>query len=122
MSKENGFLQLRRGIWEHVRDGKMNVNMLAIYIYILSEADTRTGVWKGCAKSIASVLRLPLSTVKYGLSRLDGVYIKRFMVLGCHVCYPILCHRYLASNGTELGRMLDAINSTSEKDLGSTAK
>jgi hypothetical protein len=117
MSKENGFLQLRRGIWEHVRNGGMNVNMLAVYVYILSEADTRTGIWKGCAQSIRGVLHLPLSTVKYALSKMDGVYIRRFMVPGRRFCYPILCHKFVLTNGPDIGRMLDAINSKSEKTL-----
>jgi hypothetical protein len=117
MSKENGFLQLRRGIWQHVRNGQMNVNDFAIYVYILSEADTRTGVWKGCAQSISAALKLPLSTVKYSLAKMDGKYIKRFMVLGHRTAYPILCHRYLASSSTHVGRMLDAINTTNEREL-----
>jgi hypothetical protein len=117
MSKENGFLQLRRGIWEHVRNGRMNVNMLAVYVYILSEADTRTGIWNGCAQSIRGVLHLPLSTVKYALSKMDGIYIRRFMVPGRRFCYPILCHKFVLTNGPDVGRMLDALNSKSEKAL-----
>lgn len=117
MSKENGFLQLRRGIWEHVRNGQMNVKMLAVYIYILSEADTRTGVWKGCAKSLSTALRLPLSTVKYALCKLDGVYIRRFVVKGRRFCYPILCHKFVLTDGPDVGRMLDALNSTNAKAL-----
>jgi hypothetical protein len=115
--KENGFLQLRRGIWEHVRNGQMNVNMLAVYIYILSEADTRTGTWKGCAQSLASALRIPLSTAKYALSKLDGVYLRRFMVRGRRFCYPIVCHKFVLTNGPDVGRMIDALNSTNEKTL-----
>jgi len=115
--KERGFLQLRRGIWQHVRNGQMNVNMLAIYIYILSEADTRTGIWKGCAQSIVSALRLPLSTVKYALSKMDGIYIRRFMVQGRRFCYPILCHKFVLTNGPDVGRMIDALNSANEKTL-----
>jgi len=117
MSRENGFLQLRRGIWEHVRSGQMNVNDFAIYVYILSEADTRSGKWQGCAQSIASALRIPLSTVKYSLAKMDGKYIKRFMVLGQRTAYPILCQRYLASSGPHVGRMLDAINTTNPREL-----
>jgi hypothetical protein len=95
----------------------MNVKMLAVYIYILSEADTRTGIWKGCAQSLASALRLPLSSVKYALSKLDGVYIRRFMVQGRRFCYPILCHKFVLTNGPDVGRMLDALNSTNENML-----
>jgi hypothetical protein len=117
MSKENGFLPLRRGIWEHVRDGNLTYKGALIYIYMLSQADTRTGVWKGCAKSISSVLRIPLSTVKYALTRLDNRYIKRFTIPGKHSCYPILCHRFVITQGQHVGLRLDALNSTNEKSL-----
>jgi hypothetical protein len=115
--KETGFLQLRRGLWEHVRNGQMHYTAAIIYIYILSEADTRTGVWKGCAKSIAGILRMPLSTVKYGLSKLDGVYIRRFIVRGRRFCYPIICHKYVLTSGPDVGRMIDALSSTNDKGL-----
>jgi hypothetical protein len=49
MSKERGFLQLRRGLWEHVRDGSLTHTGALVYIYMLSQADTRTGIWKGGA-------------------------------------------------------------------------
>jgi hypothetical protein len=115
--KENGFIQLRRGLWEHVRNGSLNPTAALAYIYILSQADTRTGIWKGCAQSLVSALRIPLSTAKYTLQVLDHHYIHRFMVQGRRSCYPILCHKFLVSQGPEVGLRLDALSSTSERDL-----
>lgn len=117
MSKENGYIQLRRGIWEHIRDGSLNHTAAIAYIYMLSEADTRTGVWEGCAKSIASALRIPKRTAQYALKTLEGRYIKRFVVPGKNVCYPILLHRYCVTQGTHAALMLDALNSASERGL-----
>jgi hypothetical protein len=117
MSKERGFLQLRRGLWEHVRDGSLTHTGALVYIYMLSQADTRTGIWKGCAQSLANDLRLPLSTAKYSLRSLDGRYIRRLMVQGRRRCYPILCHKFVVSQGPHVGLRLDALNSTSENTL-----
>jgi hypothetical protein len=117
MSKENGFVPLRRGIWEHVRDGGLTHTGALIYIYMLSQADTRTGIWKGSAQCLASALNIPKSTAKYSLRRLDGKYIQRFTTPGRHVCYPILLHKFLITQGQHIGLMLDAVNSRDERTL-----
>ena len=117
MSKATGFLQLRRGIWDHVRDGSLTRTGALVYIYMLTQADTRTGVWKGSAQCIASALNIPRSTAKYALKGLDGKYIRRFTVPGRHVCYPILLHKFLVTQGQHVDLMLDALNSTDERTL-----
>src|SRR5262245_31581848 len=64
MSRGNGFLQLRRGLWEHVRDGRMTITEALAFVYICSEADTRTGIWKGSAKSLSGELGIPERTAR----------------------------------------------------------
>ena len=117
MSKSNGFLPLRRGIWDHVRDGSLTPIAALAYIFMLSEADTRTGSWKGSAQCIATALRIPKSTAKYVLKCLDGKYIRRFSTPGKHSCYPILLHRFVITQGQHVGLMVDAINSANEREL-----
>ena len=117
MSKVNGFLQLRRGLWEHVRNGSLNHTGALVYIYMLTQADTRTGVWKGSAQCIATDLNIPKSTAKYALRGLDGKYIKRFTVPGRHACYPILLHKFLITQGQHVGLMLDALGSADPRGL-----
>src|ERR1019366_5144364 len=117
MARDAGFLQLRRGIWQHVRDGSLTHTGALIYIYMLSQADTRTGIWKGSAQALAGELGIPKSTIKYALRGLDGKYIKRFAVPGRHVCYPILLHKFFVTQGQYVGLRLDALNSTSETTL-----
>jgi hypothetical protein len=122
MSKENGFVPLRRGLWEHVRDGSLTHTGALIYIYMLSQADTRSGVWRGSAQSLAGELRIRKSTVKYALRGLDGRYIRRFTVPGKHICYPILLHKFLITQGQHVGLRLDALNSTNENTLAFIAE
>jgi hypothetical protein len=117
MTREKGFLQLRRGLWEHVRDGSLTHTGALIYIYMLSQADTRTGIWKGSAQALSGELGIPKSTVKYALKGLDGRYIKRFVVRGKHVCYPILLHKFFITQGQYVGLRLDALGSTNGTTL-----
>jgi hypothetical protein len=118
MSKENGFLQLRRGLWEHVRDGRMSVTEALAFIYICSEADTRTGIWKGSAKSLSNELGIPERTARDVLEKMDhGDYIRRFAVPGRHSCYPILVHKFLITDGEHRGEQLNAIESKTAVDL-----
>ena len=125
MSKATGFLQLRRGLWEHIRDGRLTHTEALVYIYMLTQADTRSGVWNGSAGAIAGELAIPKSTAKYALRKLDGSYIRRFPTPGRHFCYPILLHKFLVTDGQHIGLRLDALKSASltsllyvkEKDL-----
>lgn len=118
MSKENGFLKLRRGLWEHVRDGRMSITAALAFIYICSQADTRTGIWKGSAKSVSGELGIPERTARDVLEKLEhGDYIRRFALPGRHSCYPILVHKFLITDGEHNGEHLNALASTSPVDL-----
>jgi hypothetical protein len=109
MSRESGFLQLRRGLWEHVRDGRMSTTEALAFIFICSEADTRTGIWKGCAKSLSGELGIPERTARDVLEKMErGDYIRRFAVPGRHACYPILVHKFLITQGEHNGEQLNA--------------
>jgi hypothetical protein len=116
--KETGFAQIRRGIWEHVRDGRMSLSDYAVYSYIISQADTRTGMWQGSAGALAGELCVSPRLARRFLERLSkGDYIKRFPTPGKHVCYPILIHKFLLTNGEHKGEQLNALSSTSPVDL-----
>lgn len=118
MSKLNGFLQLRRGVWEHVRDGRMSVTVALAFIYICCEADTRTGIWKGSAKSLSGELGIPERTARDVLEKMEhGDYIRRFAVPGRHSCYPILVHKFEITQGEHNGEQLNALESKSPAEL-----
>jgi hypothetical protein len=113
VSKENGFVPLRRGIWEHVRDGRMSKLEALAFIYICSQADTRTGIWKGSAGALAGELGLPERTARDVLEKMEhGDYVRRFAVPGQHLCYPILVHKFPISQGEHNGEQLDALSSS----------
>jgi len=117
MARDTGFFQLRRGLWEHVRDGRMSITEALAFIYIGTQADTRTGIWKGCAKSLAGELGIPDRTARDILEKMEhGDYIRRFAIPGRHACYPILVHKFLITNGEHNGEQLNAVESTSPTD------
>lgn len=113
MSKENGFVPIRRGIWEHVRDGRLSLQDVAVYSYIISQADTRTGVWKGCAGALVGELAMKPRTARDVLERLEHRdYIRRFLRPGERFCYPILVHKFQLTQGEHKGEVVDALSST----------
>lgn len=118
MSKQNGFLPLRRGLWEHVRDGRMSITQALAFIYICSQADTRSGIWKGCAKSLSGELGIPERTARDVLEKMEhGDYIRRFAVPGKHSCYPILIDKFEITQGEHDGEQLSALDSKSPVEL-----
>ena len=118
VSKENGFAPIRRGLWEHVRDGRMSITEALAFVYICSQSDTRTGIWKGSAKSLSGELGIPERTARDVLEKMEhGDYIRRFAVPGKHTCYPILVHKFPITQGEHNGEQLDALNSTNPSTL-----
>ena len=114
MSNFGGYLQLRRAIFEHVRDGRLPHMEALAYIYMATQADTRTGVWIGSAGSLAGELCCNERSARWlleGLSRKG--YIRRFPVPGRHFCYPILVNKYLVTDGEHAGERLNAVASES---------
>ena len=118
MPMSSGFLQLRRGIFDHVRDGRLTQMEAFVLIYMFSQADTRTGVWSGSAGALNGEIGIPLRNARRILENLsNNRYIKRFTVPGQKVCYPILLHKYRISTGEHIGQQLNAIDSISKDRL-----
>jgi hypothetical protein len=118
VSKSAGFLPLRRGLWEHIRDGRMSITEALGFIYLCTQADTRNGIWKGSAKSLSGELGIPERTARDVLEKMEhGDYIRRFAVPGRHACYPILIHKFEITQGEHDGEQLDALNSKGPNDL-----
>lgn len=68
---------------EHLRDGRMSHLEALAFVYICSQADTRTGIWKGCAKSLAGELWMKERTARDVLEKIEqGAYIRRFVIPG----------------------------------------
>ncbi len=115
MSKENGFVPIRRGLWEHLRDGRMSPFEALAFVYICSQADTRSGIWKGSAGALVTELGFNSRTARDLLERMEhGGYIRRFVSQGMRHCYPILIHKFPITQGEHNGEVLDALSSTKQ--------
>lgn len=123
MSKESGFAPIHRGLWEHVRDGRLSLQDVAVYQYIISQADTRTGIWKGSAGALAGELSMESHrAARHVLENLErGGYIRRFARPGCRFCYPILVHKFTVTQGANEGQVVNALASTFESGCVSVA-
>jgi len=96
----------------------MSVTEALAFIYICSQADTRTGIWKGCAKSLSGELGIPERTARDVLEKMQhGDYIRRFAVPGRHACYPILVHKFPITQGEHNGEHLNALGSLGPTEL-----
>jgi hypothetical protein len=108
-----GYLQLRRGLFEHVTDGRMSLTECSLYVAIMAHAKPDTGIWKGSAGLLASLYGLSPRTARDVLEKLElKHYIKRFPVPGSHSSYPILVNKYECSDGAVKGMRLNTEKTT----------
>src|SRR6202035_2681311 len=62
--RRGGFLMLRRGILEHLEDGRLTSGQFLALIVIMLKANIRTGVWFGSGRAIACILARSERTAK----------------------------------------------------------
>jgi hypothetical protein len=105
-----GFIKIRRGLREHVRDGRMTAGELSIYIWLHFCADFRTGSQKNSAPHIHYAIGRTLSVrqIRRYLESLESKgYIKRFMVPGKKGDYYILINKFEVTDGDREGQFLN---------------
>jgi hypothetical protein len=112
--RNNGFVQLRRGLFEHVSSGQMTTMECFLYTAILANADPSTGIWDSCAGVMSGLYNIPIRTCRDYLEKLEKKgYLKRFTVPGKHGQYPIFVHQFECTDGALKGKRLNAIKSKS---------
>ena len=72
MTNGDGFVRLRRGILEHLQDGRIRPMEFAAFLTILLAADHRNGAWQGSARSLARLMGLSRRYCQKLLARLEG--------------------------------------------------
>ena len=106
-----GFIKIRRGLREHVRDGKMSLLELGVYLHLQFCADFRTGIQKNSAGHIyyATGQRYSIRQIQRALEALEKKgYIKRFVVDGRRGDYYILIHKFFVTDGAWKDHYLNA--------------
>jgi len=111
-----GFIQVRRGLFDHLRDGRLTLLEAGAFCAILLLADKATGIWIGSARALAAICGagdLSDRQARHLLESLsDKGYIRRFPKRRSHANYPILVNRYLVTFGAYSGMLLNASETT----------
>ena len=98
----SGFVQLRRGIIEHLTSGRMDSDEFAAYSLIILLADHKTGIWNGSAKALRTYLHWQHGKTKFVLrSLISNGYISRNHIPGRIGNYQISVSKYFPSGQEE---------------------
>lgn len=108
----NTFVKLRRGLVDHLRDGRISAYEYLIETLIIAEADHRTGLWFGSGEKLAAEFDLSARTCRDVLEKLEKKgYIRRFIVPGKRGNYPVLVNKYECRDGAGKEVYLNAARS-----------
>jgi hypothetical protein len=105
------FVAIRNGLFEHIAAGKLAPFDLGIYVFLIAKADWGTGIYLGCALTIAFQFgdAKIKEHVQKSLRRLrDRQYINYRNGDGKRGAYPILINKYEPTVGELCGTRLDA--------------
>lgn len=120
VTPNSGFLRLREGIFDHLRDGRMHPVAFAIYLVILHQCDWRAGIWLGSAWRLYDSLgqTIKRKTIQDNIARLCRAgYLKSLRGVGRRGNYYVLVNKYRPTIGELIGYELNVGKSTSLKDL-----
>jgi hypothetical protein len=107
----NNFTSIRNGLREHIAAGKLGPYDLGIYCFLHLSADWATGIYHGCALTIAFQFGDPRqkTCIQQSIRRLrDRGYINFRRGDGARGAYPILINKYEPTVGKLSGTRLNA--------------
>lgn len=114
----SGFIQLRRGLSEHVRTGRLTFFEASLYVFILMDANPTTGICFGSAGLFSALYSVSARTCRDALENLEKKgYMRRFPTRGKHGSYPILINKFLCTDGAMKGKHVNSLKSTSYEDI-----
>jgi hypothetical protein len=109
---QGNFVKNRRGILQHLKEGRISKDEFAAYEFMLLSADAATGVWWGDSVELTAAFgqrdlrQEKAKDVLHGLE--EKGYIKRFRQQGSRAKYPILINKYEITVGPLSDRLVDA--------------
>ncbi|HET7216355.1 MAG TPA: hypothetical protein VFL79_22395, partial [Terriglobia bacterium] len=107
----DGFIKIRNGLREHIRQGHLCPTDLGIYLFLHLEVDWGTGIVFTNASGIANTFdgKVSVRTVQDALHRLrEHRYINYRRGNGQRASYTILIHKYQPTVGVRCGFRLNA--------------
>lgn len=115
----DGYIQLRRGLYPHIKHGRMTLDELAVYVYLQFIADFCTGRCETSAPHAyyETGRKMPLRKIQRLLESLEKKgYIRRF-IIDSKGDYFLLIHKFQPTLGAFTGKYLNAFKSKSSHDL-----
>jgi hypothetical protein len=106
-----GFIQIRRGLQDHLFSGTLSTFDLGVYLILHLQADFGTGIWLGSApRLMATAPRgTSLRNMQRALLRLAEIgFIKTFHKRGVRGNYRVLINKYEPRSGALTGMRLNA--------------
>jgi len=116
----DGFLAIRNGLFDHLNQGLLPPNELAVYLLILHQCDWSSGLWNGTAYRIEFGLGKTISIpqIQRAIRALEKKkYVKSYHKKGYRGNYFIAIHKYCVSVGDLRGKYLNALKSETYKGL-----
>jgi hypothetical protein len=98
-----GWYPRRRGILEHLNNGRISLLDAGVHDFLCLTCDYRTGVAFGSAEKVRALCPrdTSLRTVQRSLDRLEKIgWIKRFRTPGARGNYPILVGKYFVTDAS----------------------
>ncbi len=112
----NGFLATRRGLLEHLRDGRLTLREKGAFQTICELAHWKTGVWWGSARALAAICGAGDITERQARKILESLekagYIRRFATPGIRASYGIVVDKY----EVRVGKLLYRVNAKATQD------
>jgi hypothetical protein len=109
----SGFVAARRGLLDHLRDGRITLLEYGTLIALIQHAHSDSGLWIGSAKAFSCICGagdIGNRQARHLLEQLERKsYIKRFATPRKKGNYPILVHKYLCTSGAYAGKMINAV-------------
>jgi hypothetical protein len=120
MNTNEGSIQIRRGLIEHIEKGKLPPSALGVYVMLHLIADCTSGVWIGSAVKLRLLYfsTTDLRTIQRIVKHLENIrFIRCFRIQGRKGNYAFLVNNYPVSKGTFLGKRLNAWESPDAESL-----
>jgi hypothetical protein len=111
-----GFIQIRRGLDEHLLAGRISLFEAGVYLVIHLQANFETGMWVGSAPRLlaAAPRGAALRDIQRAIEHLSEIgFLRTFHTHGQRGNYPVLIHKYEPQFGALRGKRLNAVASTS---------
>lgn len=106
----SGYVKFRRGLQEHVINGRMTIMEYGVFCWLLQSADDSSGFWWGSAKALACQVRLTPRNARYLLESLEKKgYLKRFNELRQKGNYAVGIWRFVCSRGASKDKSLNIL-------------